>query len=155
MPRPQADQQPGLALDQAVDRNHRAYPELQQARRCRLVVFGVEELGRRPSTPPWSRPLRRRAARNQMPIVSRALRLNTRRNANACTHTRITRSLRSRAVENCLCAPLKLAAGSARRPWLFYGKLAKARARESPARLRPAVRRASLHRWTGVLAVAA
>ena len=30
-----------------------------------------------------------------------------------------------------------------------------ARARESPARLRPAVQRASLHRWTGMLAVAA
>ena len=45
-PRPRADHQPGLALDQAVDRKHRAYPELRQARRCRLVVFGVEVGGR-------------------------------------------------------------------------------------------------------------
>ena len=37
----------------------------------------------------------------------------------------------------------------------FLRQLAKARARESPARLRPAVQRASLHRWTGMLAVAA
>ena len=41
-----ADHQPGLALDQAVDRKHRAYPELRQARRCRLVVFGMEVGGR-------------------------------------------------------------------------------------------------------------
>ena len=40
-PRPRADQQPGLALAQAVDRKDRTYPELRQARRCRLVVFGV------------------------------------------------------------------------------------------------------------------
>ena len=37
----------------------------------------------------------------------------------------------------------------------FLRQLARARARESPARLRPAVQRASLHRWTGMLAVAA
>ncbi|OLQ06334.1 hypothetical protein AK812_SmicGene10351 [Symbiodinium microadriaticum] len=37
----------------------------------------------------------------------------------------------------------------------FLRQLAKARARESPARLRPAVQRASVHRWTGMLAVAA
>ena len=41
-PHPRADQQPGLALAQAVDRKGRTYPELRQARRCRLVVFGVE-----------------------------------------------------------------------------------------------------------------
>ena len=35
-PRQRADHQPGLALDQAVDRKHRASPELRQARRCRL-----------------------------------------------------------------------------------------------------------------------
>ena len=35
------------------------------------------------------------------------------------------------------------------------GQLARARARGSPARLRPAVQPASLHRWTGMLAVAA
>ena len=34
-------------------------------------------------------------------------------------------------------------------------QLARARARESSARLRPAVQRASLHRWTGMVAVAA
>ena len=45
-PRPRADQQPGLALAQAVDRKGRTYPELRQARRCRLVVFGVEVGGR-------------------------------------------------------------------------------------------------------------
>ena len=33
----------------------------------------------------------------------------------------------------------------------FLRQLARARARESPARLRPAVQRASLHRWTGML----
>ncbi|OLP82561.1 hypothetical protein AK812_SmicGene36766 [Symbiodinium microadriaticum] len=37
----------------------------------------------------------------------------------------------------------------------FLRQLARARARESPARLRPAVQRASVHRWTGMLAVAA
>ncbi|CAE7227299.1 unnamed protein product, partial [Symbiodinium sp. CCMP2456] len=37
----------------------------------------------------------------------------------------------------------------------FLRKLAKARAYESPARLRPAVQRASLHSWMGMLAVAA
>ena len=45
-PRSRADQQPGLALAQAVDRKGRTYPELRQARRCRLVVFGVEVGGR-------------------------------------------------------------------------------------------------------------
>ena len=40
-PRPRADQQPGLALAQAVDRKGRTYPELRKARRCRLVVFGL------------------------------------------------------------------------------------------------------------------
>ena len=42
----------------------------------------------RPSTSPWSRQLRGRAARNHVPIVSTARRLNRRRNANASTHTR-------------------------------------------------------------------
>ena len=59
-----------------------------------------------------------RAASNHMPIVSPAQRLNRQRNANASTHTR---SLRSRAVANWLCSPWKLVAGSARRPWPFYG----------------------------------
>ena len=36
----------------------------------------------------------------------------------------------------------------------FLRQLAKARARESPARLRPAVERALLHRWTGMRAAA-
>ena len=45
-PRPQADREPGLALRQATDRKLRAYPELRCARRCKLVVFGVELGGR-------------------------------------------------------------------------------------------------------------
>ena len=45
-PRPRADQQPRLALAQAVDRKGRTYPELKQARRCRLVVFGVGTLAK-------------------------------------------------------------------------------------------------------------
>ena len=40
---------------------------------------------RRPSTPPWSRPLRGRAARNHRPIGYRVTRLNRRRNAHAST----------------------------------------------------------------------
>ena len=40
--RPGADSEPGLVLAQALDRKHRTYPELQRARRCKLVVFGVE-----------------------------------------------------------------------------------------------------------------
>ena len=58
--------------------------------RCRYWRMGCP-CGRapgRPSTPPWSRPLRGRAARNHMPIVSPALRLNRWRNANARTQTR-------------------------------------------------------------------
>ena len=48
--RANADARPGLALDQAAQRKRRhTYPELEQARRCRLVVFGVEVGGR------WSR----------------------------------------------------------------------------------------------------
>ena len=73
---------------------------------------------RRPSTPPWSRPLRGRAARNHRPIGYQVTRLNRRRNANASTHTR---SWRSRAVANWWCSPWKLAAGSAWRPWPSYG----------------------------------
>ena len=34
----------------------------------------------------------------------------------------------------------------------FLRQLAAARAREAPARLRPAACRASIHRWTGMLA---
>ena len=45
-PRPRADHEPGLALNQAVDRKHRTYPEFQQARRRGLVVVGVEVGGR-------------------------------------------------------------------------------------------------------------
>ena len=48
--RANADARPGLALDQAAQRKRRhIYPELEGARRCRLVVFGVEIGGR------WSR----------------------------------------------------------------------------------------------------
>ena len=49
-PRAGADARPALALDQAAQRKRRhTYPELERARRCRLVVFGVEVGGR------WSR----------------------------------------------------------------------------------------------------
>ena len=49
-PQAGADARPALALDQAAQRKRRhTYPELERARRCRLVVFGVEVGGR------WSR----------------------------------------------------------------------------------------------------
>ena len=49
-PRAGADARPALALDQAAQRKRRhTYPEFKRARRCRLVVFGVEVGGR------WSR----------------------------------------------------------------------------------------------------
>ena len=49
-PRAGADARPVLSLDQAALRKRRhTYPELERARRCRLVVFGVEVGGR------WSR----------------------------------------------------------------------------------------------------
>ena len=44
--RPEADSEPGLALARALNRKHRTYPKLQRARRCKLVVFGVELGGR-------------------------------------------------------------------------------------------------------------
>ena len=67
-PRPRADREPGLALNQAVDRKHRTYPEFQQARRCRLVVVGVEVGGRisRP-TLTFLRLLARARARQRAP----------------------------------------------------------------------------------------
>ena len=39
-PRPRADHQPGLALDQAVDRKHRAYPELRHWLSSALKLAG-------------------------------------------------------------------------------------------------------------------
>ena len=46
-PRAGADARPALALDQAAQRKRRhTYPELERARRCPLVVFGVEVGGR-------------------------------------------------------------------------------------------------------------
>ena len=88
---PHADRDPGTVLEQAAKRKRqRTYPELAVARRCKLVVLGVEVGGR-----------------------------------------------------------------FSREAVAFLRRLAKARARESPARLRPAVQRASLHRWMGMLAVAA
>ena len=67
-PRPRADREPGLALNQAVDRKRRTYPEFQQARRCRLVVVGVEVGGRisRP-TLTFLRLLARARARQRAP----------------------------------------------------------------------------------------
>ena len=50
LPRPAADAQPGVALARAAHAPaHHAwhtYPELLRARRCRLVVFGMETGGR-------------------------------------------------------------------------------------------------------------
>ena len=44
---PLADAQPGVALARAAQRKRRhTYPELLRARRCRLVVFGIETGGR-------------------------------------------------------------------------------------------------------------
>ena len=85
-PRPRADHQPGLALDQAVDRKHRAYPELREARRCRLVVFGVEVGGRvSRSTLTFLRLLARARARQRAPWCAAAARqaLNQRWKAQA------------------------------------------------------------------------
>ena len=46
-PRPGADARPATALSHAAQRKRRqTYPELDRARRCRLVVFGVEVGGR-------------------------------------------------------------------------------------------------------------
>ena len=46
-PQPTADAQPGVALARAARRKRRhTYPELFRARRCRLVVFGIETGGR-------------------------------------------------------------------------------------------------------------
>ena len=46
-PHPRADTQPGWAVDNAARRKRRdTYPELTRARRCRLVVVGVEVGGR-------------------------------------------------------------------------------------------------------------
>ena len=66
--RPGADSEPGLALAQALDRKHRTYPELQRARRCKLVVFGVELGGRiSRSTLTFLRLLGRARARQRAP----------------------------------------------------------------------------------------
>ena len=89
--RPGADRVAGHAVSAAATRKGRdTYPELAAARRCKLVVLGVEVGGR---------------------------------------------------------FGVEAAA--------FLRKLAAARAREVPARLRSAARQASLHRWTGMLAIAA
>ena len=74
-PRPQADREPGLALRQAVDRKLRAYPELRCARRCKLVVFGVELGGRfSQSTLTFLRLLARARARQRAPWCAAAAR---------------------------------------------------------------------------------
>ena len=90
-PRPGADRTAGSAVAAAANRKRReTYPELAVARRCKLVVVGIEVGGR-------------------------------------------------------------FGAEAA----AFLRKLAVARAREVPARLRSATRQASLHRWMGMLATAA
>ena len=58
---------PGLALEQAVARKHRTYPALQWARRCKLVVFGVELGGRSPGGLTLLRLLARARARQRAP----------------------------------------------------------------------------------------
>ena len=46
-PRANADAHPGIVVAQATRRKQRqTYPELERARRCRLVVFGLEVGGR-------------------------------------------------------------------------------------------------------------
>ena len=46
-PHPHADVQPGIAVTAAARRKrHQTYPELEHARRCRLVVVGLEVGGR-------------------------------------------------------------------------------------------------------------
>ena len=88
---PHADCVAGTALEQAAKRKRlRTYPELAVARRCKLLVLGLEVGGR----------FSREAA-------------------------------------------------------ALLRQLAKARVRASPAQFCPPVQRASLHRWTGMLAVAA
>ena len=90
-PRPGADRTAGSAVAAAANRKWReTYPEMAVARRCKLVVVGIEVGGR-------------------------------------------------------------FGAEAA----AFLRKLAVARAREVPARLRSATRQASLHRWMGMLATAA
>ena len=90
-PRPGADRTAGSSVAAAANRKRReTYPELAVARRCKLVVVGIEVGGR-------------------------------------------------------------FGAEAA----AFLRKLAVARAREVPARLRSATRQASLHQWMGMLATAA
>ena len=89
--RARADREPGAAASDAARRKRQeTYPELLAARRCKLVVVGLEVGGR-------------------------------------LTADTVT----------------------------FLRLLADARARAAPTRLRPATRQASVHRWTGLLAVAA
>ncbi|OLP76330.1 132 kDa protein [Symbiodinium microadriaticum] len=90
-PQPAADAQPGVSLARAAQRKRRhTYPELLRARRCRLVVFGLETGGR------WSE--------------------------EAATFLRL---------------------------------LAQARAGSAPAAVRRATPAAWVHRWSGILSVAA
>ena len=66
--RPEADSEPGLALARVLNRKHRTYPELQRARRCQLVVFGVKLRGRiNRSTLTFRRLLGRAKARQRAP----------------------------------------------------------------------------------------
>ena len=89
--RARADREPGAAASDAARRKRQeTYPEILAARRCKLVVVGLEVGGR-------------------------------------LTAETVT----------------------------FLRLLADARARAAPTRLRSATRQASVHRWTGLLAVAA
>ena len=108
--------------------------------------------GRRPL---WCHQSRGRVARSRMPIVSQARHLSKRRNANACALTITYPELAVARLCKLVVLGLEVGGRFSREAAAFLRQLAKARARESPARLRPAVQRASLHRWTGMLAVAA
>eukprot|EP00439_Symbiodinium_sp_Y106_P014447 s5474_g2.t1 len=89
-----------------------------------------------------------------MPIVSRARHLSKRRNANACALTITYPELAVARLCKLVVLGLEVGGRFSREAAAFLRQLAKARARESPARLRPAVERALLHRWTGMRAAA-
>ena len=81
-PRPRADTEPGLALQQATARKHRTYPELFGAGRvrCRLVVLGMEVGGRISSgASAFLRRLARARAKQRAPWAAEATRRSLQR----------------------------------------------------------------------------
>ena len=125
---------------------------LADGRRIEVLANGLPcgRAPRRPSTPPWSSPVTR--AGGAQPEADRvpgtALDQAAKRK---CLHTYPELAVARR----CKLVVLALEVGGRFGPEAvaFLRQLARARARESPALLRPAVQRASLHRWTGMLAV--